>query len=165
MGTFEVVDKRGVNKVVEEKPAAVAALEVERPGVFGEKLEWKSKGYTLVMMPINGQTMLAGRAVGMRTDERVFIADWYLPPVWSEELSWQAEALKRLETFKTCSCNQRGRCKYHGEKCPGQVSPGQWFLDDMERIRKVQNEPLPECIEVLMKAEMARSKSQVVPVR
>jgi hypothetical protein len=131
--------------------------------VRGEVQTFKSIGYTLVYLNLgNGQPMLAGRAVGLRTDEKMFTADWMLPPVWEEDTSWQVEAKKRLLTFKACSCDQRGRCAFHGEVCGGQLGPGKWIEEDMQRLRKVSTTPLCEALEVLMKAEAARQNAKIV---
>lgn len=130
--------------------------------VHGEVQAFKSVGYTLVEMAINGQQMLAGRAAGLRTDDKVFTADWLFPPVWDEDLNWQAEAKKRLLTFKSCACDRQGRCKFHGEACPGRMTPGKWLEEDMNRLKKVSQTPLCEALEILMKAEMARSQSRIV---
>ena len=157
---YEFVDKRGLNKV--EAPAVLAAVpEVPEKKVRGEKLEWKSLGFTIVFLMVNNQQMLAGRAVGLRDDEKVFTADYALPPVCDEEFRWQGEARKRLETFLACSCDRGSRCKFHAEKCGGQNGPGEWLIEDVKRLEKVQSTPLPECLEILMKAEMARSQSRV----
>lgn len=157
---LEIRDRRGANKV-DETPAAVE--EVREPAAFGDKLEWKSKGFTLVYLPMNGQTLLSGRAVGLRTDERLFTVDWLLPPVWDEKLRWQEKALERLETFKCCSCRGGAQCRFHVEHCGGKVGPGKWLLEDLKRLEKVQNTVLPECLEILMKAERSRSQARVVP--
>ena len=130
--------------------------------VRGEVQTFRDIGYTLVQLNIGGQRMFAGRAVGLRTDEKVFVADWMLPPVWEEDLSWQAEAKKRLLTYKSCSCDSRGRCAFHVEACAGQLGPGKWIEEDMQRLRKVSTTPLCEALEVLMKAEAARQNAKIV---
>ena len=130
--------------------------------VRGEVQTFRSVGYTLVQLNINGTGMFAGRAVGLRTDDHLFTADWMLPPVWEEGTSWQAEALKRLNTFRGCSCGPTGRCKFHGETCAGNLGPGKWIEEDMQRLRKVSTTPLCEALEVLMKAEAARANSRIV---
>lgn len=179
---MEVIDRRKEKAAAEASaPAAVetpeAALAAEggqamptgghqvvefKKTVRGEVQTFKSVGYTLVQLNINGQGMFAGRAVGLRTDDGLFTADWMLPPVWEEGTSWQAEALKRLNTFKACSCDSRGRCKFHGEACAGQFGPGKWIEEDMQRLRKVSTTPLCEALEVLMRAEAARQNQRIV---
>lgn len=77
---FEVVDRRKEKQAAEA--AGPAVLEVIEAAVgkvveFGkpEVLQggkWKSIGYTLVYLGINNQQMLAGRAVGLRSDEKSF---------------------------------------------------------------------------------------------
>ena len=130
--------------------------------VTGEVQHFKSIGYTLVYIQANPQPLLSGRAVGLRTDDKVFTADWMLPPVWEEGTSWQAEAKKRLMTFKSCSCDRGGVCAFHTEVCPGRMSPGKWMEEDMRRLKKVSETPLCEALEILMKAEMARQNTRIV---
>ena len=104
------------------------------------------------------------RAAGLRTDEILFTADYALPPVWEDGTDFTAEARKRLDTFKGCCCDGKSRCKFHGEAMPGPLGPGKWLEKDIERLQKIQNTPLPEAVEVLMKAEANRSRI-VVPGR
>ena len=153
---FEVVDRRKEKQAAEAAgPAVLEVIEaaVEKVVEFGkpEVLQggkWKSIGYTLVYLGINNQQMLAGRAVGLRSDESLFTADWLLPPIWDRAMSWQAEALRRLDTFKKCECGSgRGVCVEHLKKCPGQFGPGKWIEEDMQRLRKVQTTPLCEALE------------------
>lgn len=175
----EVIDRRKEKlaaEAVPSGPATPAAVEIPdailgvaggqvvefKKTVRGEVQTFRSVGYTLVQLNINGTGMFAGRAVGLRTDDALFTADWMLPPVWEEGLSWQAEALKRLNTFRGCSCGPTGRCKFHGETCAGNLGPGKWIEEDMQRLRKVSTTPLCEALEVLMKAEAARANSRIV---
>lgn len=185
---FEIVDRRGGKKVVEE-PKAVRAPEgydgeytfgteelgepavleavadpaaKERRTYRGEIQLWKSVGFLTVMFPGNPLPAVAGRAIGLRSDELIFIADWMFPPVWPEDLSWQAETRKRLNTFRGCSCSREGKCGFHLEALPGQFGPGKWAQEDERRLKKVHATPLPECVEVAMKAEMARAQAKVV---
>ena len=88
----------------------------------------------------------------------LFVADYGMPPVWEVSEDLNKKALERLETFLTCACDREGRCKFHGEKCPGPGVNGDWLQSDIERLARVQGSPLPEAIEVLMKAEAARQK-------
>jgi len=130
--------------------------------VHGEKLEWKSIGYVAVFLPMGQAQVLMVRAVGMRTDERTFTADYAVPPVWEEGEDFVSEARKRLDTFKGCACDDSGRCKFHGEVCPGHVGPGRWLEEDMKRLQSLQTRQLPEAVEVFMKAEQARAQNRIV---
>ena len=169
---MEVIDRRKEKAAAEAAgPAVLEVIEaaVEKVVEFGkpEVLQggkWKSIGYTLVYLGINNQQMLAGRAVGLRSDESLFTADWLLPPIWDRAMSWQAEALRRLDTFKKCECGSgRGVCVEHLKKCPGKIGPGEWIHEDMQRLSQVQSQPLCEALEILMKAEAARQNAKVVP--
>lgn len=130
--------------------------------VRGEKLSWKSVGYVVAFLPMGSAQVLMVRAVGMRTDERVFTADYALPPMLEEGQDFVGEAKKRLDTFLGCSCYEGGRCKFHGETCPGQAGPGKWLEEDIKRLQKIQSGSLPEAVEVLMKAEAARAQNRIV---
>ena len=160
---FETGSVDEINRVAAEECGKEPHKTIEfKKTVRGEVQTFRSVGYTLVQLNINGTGMFAGRAVGLRTDDHLFTADWMLPPVWEEGTSWQAEALKRLNTFRGCSCGPTGRCKFHGETCAGNLGPGKWIEEDMQRLRKVSTTPLCEALEVLMKAEAARANSRIV---
>ena len=130
--------------------------------VRGEVQEWRSVGFLPAFLPMGqGQVMML-RAVGKRTDEKVFTADYALPPIWEEGADYAAKAKYRLDTFKSCACDERGRCKFHGEVCPGPGGPGKWLEEDIKRLQKVQSEPMPEAVEELMKVEASRAQNRIV---
>ena len=130
--------------------------------VRGEVQSWKSVGYLLAFIPMGqAQPLLVLRAVGLRSDELMYIADYALPPIWEAGEDFATEALKRLNTFM-CSCDRNGRCKFHGEALPSQRGPGKWMEEDSKRLAKVQSQVLPEAIELLMKAEAARAQNRIV---
>lgn len=161
--TLEAFLTREDGQTIEQTIAKQCTSVVEfKKTVPGEVQQFKSVGYTLVYIGVNGQQMLAGRGVGLRTDEKVFTADWLFPPVWDEGLNWQGEVKKRLLTFKSCSCDRTGFCAFHAEACPGRMSPGKWMEEDMRRLKKVSETPLCEALEILMKAEMARQGQRIV---
>ena len=143
-------------------PSTYADVIPFKKTVVGEKQEWKSVGYVAVFLPVGQAQMLMVRAAGIRTDELMFVADYAIPPVWVEGEDFTAEARNRLETFKACSCDRRGKCKFHGEKLPGPDGPGEWLKADMERLARIQGSQLPEAVEVLMKAEAARQQSKII---
>jgi hypothetical protein len=185
---MEFIDKRAekraaeATEVVERLEAVVADGDVEeiervsgelcgkgphapipfKKTVKGEKQGWKDKSFVAVNLPVGNAQLLMVRAVGLRTDDKMFIADYAIPPIWVEGEDFNAEAMKRLETFLACSCDSRGRCKFHGEALPGPKRAGKWLEADIKRLNKIQNSPLPESAEVLMKAEAARAQSRIV---
>jgi hypothetical protein len=130
--------------------------------VRGEVQGWKSVGYVVAFLPLGQAQVLMVRAAGLRTDEQLFTADYAMPPVWEDGTDFTAAARKRLDTFKSCSCDKRGQCKFHAEVMPGAVGPGRWLEEDMKRLQKVQGGQLPEAVEVLMKAEASRAQNRIV---
>jgi hypothetical protein len=158
-------DLAGANTVAAEcknPPTTYGDVVPFKKTVVGEKQEWKSVGYVAVFLPMGKAQVLMVRAAGIRTDELMFIADYAIPPVWVEGEDFTAEAQKRLNTFKACSCDRRGKCKFHGEKLPGPDGPGEWLKADMERLARIQGSQLPEAVEVLMKAEAARQQNKII---
>ena len=157
-----------INRVSSECSGGHDATVIEfKKQVHGEKLSWKSVGYVMVIMPIGPpgpgqQQLFMVRAVGLRTDGMIFTADFALPPIWEEGSDYAADAKYRLDTFKSCACDTRGRCKFHGEVCPGPAGPGRWLEEDIKRIQKIQTAPVPEAVEVLMKAEAERAQRRIV---
>jgi hypothetical protein len=132
--------------------------------VRGEVQTWKSVGYVVAFLPLGQNQVLMVRAAGLRSDGMLFTADYAMPPVWVEGTDFTAAARKRLETFKGCSCDERGRCKFHGEVCPGPAGPGRWLEEDIKRLQAIQGQQLPEAVEVLMRAE-ANKPNIIVPGR
>ena len=130
--------------------------------VRGEVQGWKSVGYVVAFLPLGQAQVLMVRAAGLRTDEQLFTADYAMPPVWEDGMDFTAEARKRLDTFKSCSCDKKGPCKFHAEVMPGAVGPGRWLEEDMKRLQAMQGGQLPEAVEVLMKVEAARAQNRVI---
>lgn len=130
--------------------------------VLGEVQSWKSVGFVVAFLPMGQAQVLMVRAVGMRSDERLFTADYAMPPVWEEGDDFTAEAMKRLNTFKACCCDDHGRCKFHGEALPGQKGAGKWLEADMKRLQSIQGAQLPEAVEALMKIETERMNNRIV---
>jgi hypothetical protein len=130
--------------------------------VRGEVQEWRSVGFLPAFLPMGQANVMMLRAVGKRTDDKVFTADYALPPIWEEGADYAAKAKYRLDTFKSCACDERGRCKFHGEVCPGPGGPGRWLEEDIKRLQKIQSEPMPEAVEELMKVEAARAQNRIV---
>ena len=142
LSNFEVVDRRR-SKEHHEEP-----VKLEETGPKGE---WKDVAYVLAWMPSrDGSLMGIGRAVGIRSDGvGPFTADYVLPNIWKSGFDWTLEARKRLDTFLNCDCTRSGPCAVHRIYLP------QWIKADSQRIEMHNSLPLPECVEVLMRAEVA----------
>jgi hypothetical protein len=125
--------------------------------------QWKSVGYLTAMLPVGKAQILMMRAVGLREDALCFTADYAIPGLLTDEKeNFAAEAKYRLDTFNGCACDRSGRCKFHGEVLPGPGGPGRWLDEDIKRLQKNQQEPMPEAVEILMKAEAARTNQRIV---
>jgi hypothetical protein len=154
---FTVVDKRHQyaeesqqdTPKVQEAPANPAITE------FTRKRRWKSVGYMIAMgRGPSGETLILGRAVGLRMDgDKPFVADYILPPLYPRGLDWTAEVTKRLDTFLGCECKEHHACDMHKNLIPG------WMTGDMKRIGESMTVAVPEAIEVLMRLEQIKSKT------
>lgn len=149
---FTVVDKRGAAHV--EAPVIVAPQAEENP----DRSFWKSTDLLVVLNQIEGQIMVLGRAIGLRSDDCLFCADWVFPPRWHTGIDWPKEARKRLDTFLNCDCTNNGPCVEHQFNIP------QWMRADGERLNLLGREPLSEVMEVMQKVEMAR-RPTIVPAK
>ena len=124
---------------------------------------WKSVGYLTAMIQVGQAQILMMRAVGLRQDELLFTADYAIPGMLTDEKeNFAAESKWRLDTFNGCACDRGGRCKFHGEVLPGPGGMGRWLDEDIKRLQKGQREPMPEAVEILMKAEAARANQRIV---
>ena len=155
---IEVIDRRGSKK---EEPAAVVVPAVEAvPGVAADKSSWKkiprNPAFMIVFIPSNAGPLVAGRAVGLRSDEKFFIADYFLPQIYPENFDWTAEARKRLDTFLGCDCASGAPCAVH------KIQQPQWIKNDTQRLELIGRSPVPEAIEVMVKAERARAASSIL---
>jgi len=129
----------------------------------GQPPPWKSVGYLTAMVPIGQATILMMRAVGLRETGLLFTADYAIPGMVKDETENFVTAAKyRLDTFKICACDRSGRCKFHGEVLPGPGGPGRWLEEDIKRLQDMQKEPMPEAVEILMKAEAARANQRII---
>jgi hypothetical protein len=155
LSNFEIVDKRGGNKSVPE-PVVLAAPELVP---IADKSGWKNVGYMIVLIPSNAGPIVAGRAVGLRTDEKCFVADYFLPPIFPEHFDWTAESRKRLDTFIGCDCAGRSPCSTH------KILQPQWIRADTQRLELIGSSPVPEAIEIMVKADRARAASSIVVPR
>mgnify|MGYP001578509397 CR=1 FL=1 len=146
-------DRRGQKKEPRPEPVPEVAEE------SGEKESWKDTAYMVVMMRTPSGTMVAGRAVGERSDGRVFVADWIFPPVWQKETEWTQYAQKRLDKYLGSKCIETEVCSDHKRYLP------QWGQADMDRLNRIATQAVPSCIETLMRAEQARQSALYTPGR
>lgn len=148
MSNFEVIDRRRQKDHHEEPVKPVEGC------VNGQ---WKDVAYVLAWVPSgpNGSVMGIGRAVGIRTDGLgPFTADYILPNIWKTGFDWTVEARKRLDTYLGCGCTRSGPCSIHKIYYP------QWQKADVQRIEMANSMPLPESVELLMRAEVAAQTKQ-----
>lgn len=158
---IEVIDRRGSRK---EEPAAAMVVEASpEPRAAGDRSSWKNipknPGYMIALIPSNAGPIVVGRAVGLRSDEKCFIADFFLPQIYPEHFDWTAEARKRLDTFLGCECASGVQCAVHKIKQP------EWIKNDTQRLELIGSSPVPEAIEVMVKAERARAASSILVPR
>ena len=158
MSNFEIKDRRGNNKQEPPAPAEVAA-QTEAPEPVGDRSSWKNVAYMIVLIGTNNGPLVSGRAVGLRSDGKFFIADWFLPPIYPEHFDWTVEARKRLNTFIGCECTNVAPCATHKMYMP------QWVKQDTQRLELIGHTPVPEAVEVVVKAERARAASNIVVPR
>lgn len=149
---FEVVSRRGGNK---EGVIAAPILETAPEKSAGDKSTWKNVAYMIVLIGSQGGPLVSGRAIGLRADEKFFIADYFLPPIYPEHFDWTVEARKRLDTFIGCDCTSAGPCGVHKMYLP------QWLQADTQRLELIGSRPVPEAVEVMIKADQARKASQI----
>jgi hypothetical protein len=158
MAGIEIVvnDRRGQNKNRDE---VVDNSDGFKEIPTADRSSWKDVGYlyTLVQIP-GGPQLMVGRAAGLRCDDLLVVVDYVLPPVGSKpgSMDWTESVLKRLDTFLGCDCSNTAPCSNHRHNMP------MWTRQDMERLNRTSNQPLPQAIELLMLAEQNREKSALV---
>lgn len=150
---FEVVSRRGADK--QEPVAAPEIIPAPEPETAGDKSTWKNVAYMIVLIGSQGGPLVSGRAIGLRADEKFFIADYFLPPIYPEHFDWTVESRKRLDTFLGCDCTSAGPCGVHKMYLP------QWLEADGQRLALIGSSKVPEAVEVMMKADQARKASQI----
>lgn len=158
MSNFEIVDRRGSNKVEEVKTVVAE----DKPELAQDRSGWKtgSLTYLLQITPIDGQPLIAGTAAAIRSDGNPFVANFLLEQLWSEGFRWESKAKKRLDTFLGCECANHSPCVRHRHLIQ------QWIQEDRERLAQASVKPVPEVVEVMIKAAQARQAAQpniVVP--
>lgn len=155
MSNFEIVDKRGKNKPEE-------AVTVEEPILEsnGEAYTWKSKvTYLLATMQFQGQLIITGQAAAIRSDGNPFIANYWMVQLQPEDLDWRKYAKERLDTFLFCECISHSQCEFHKKKI------ATWLETDASRLMAAANQPVPEVVELLVKAAQSRhaAKPNLIP--
>lgn len=152
MGELIINDRRG-----QKKEPRVDPIVSPPPGQPVDKSSWKSTAFVLIFLNSPNGPIPLGRAVGLRSDEELFVADWQMPPMWSEGTDWTKIARQRLDTFLNCQCGNRRICGTH------ELYIRNWQKADAERLQAMAAEPMPECLERHMMAERAARPSIVVP--
>jgi hypothetical protein len=150
---FTVVDRRGQNHT----PEPEIIPEVRPASQTWEDVDYL---YTLAQHPQFGMLML-GRAVGVRSDGKPFMADYVLfPRVTNNTIDWRPHSKKRLDTFLNCECSiAHGPCAVHKLYLP------KWLEQDLERMQRLSAEPVSRALEALHHAELAKQKSNLVVAR
>ena len=152
-----VIDRRGAAHVHSEPETPKP--EPEKEEVRVGKRTWKSQGFMIVMAQGPQGVIISGRVVGLRGDGQLCVADYMFSPIVPEHEDWKKEARRRLNTFLGCDCKTGHQCHTH------QIAIPNWTREDVERVKKSTQKNLPEAIEVMMKAEQARQKTQLVVPR
>lgn len=132
---------------------------IAEPTPTGDTKTWKSVGFMIAMAQGPQGIIVIGRAVGLRGDDNNFVADFILAPIYPEGFDWTKVARQRLETFLGCNCGAGKMCSTH------RMYMQQWSEADADRLNRMSAEPMPECLEVLYRAEQARRNPGIVVPR
>lgn len=146
MSSFELIDRRRNKEERNPEPVQEVPQNAD---------EWEDVGYLIVLIPSNWGPIVAGRAAGLRSDSKTFVADYFLPQIYPEHLDWTVEARKRLDTFIGCECSSSAPCAVH------RMYLEQWLQADIQRIELIGNSPVPKAIEMFMKAEQVKRSSNI----
>ncbi len=158
---MEIVDRRKINQVVpegEEHRPAVAVLEKPKAEEFIGKREWTDVAFMIAFLNINGNQTISGRAVGLRSDGRAFVADYLFSPVWERGFDWTAVSEERLNTFLDCGCKDGTACEMH------EVTVKAWYEEGLRRIQAIGSQGVPPAVEAFMRAQQQKPNI-VVPGR
>jgi hypothetical protein len=152
---FTVIDRRGQERVETEAPIIVEPEKPKTP--VGSKRIWKSTAFLVVLNQAPGEGfVISGRAVGLREDGVLALADYAFAPIWKEGSDWTKEAQRRLNTWLGCDCKPMVMCETHKAIIPN------WIREDNDRLSNVGRQPVPECVEVMAKAEHARKNAGII---
>jgi hypothetical protein len=138
---IKFIDRRGDK---EKAPALVAEV-VPEPAA--DRSSWKNVGYMICLIPSNAGPIVAGRAVGLRSDGKCFIGDYFLSQIYPEHFDWTVESRKRLDTYLGCDCAVGIQCAVHKTYVP------QWIKADTQRLELIGSSPVPEAIEAMVKGQ------------
>lgn len=148
---FTVIDRRGQNR--DEEPVVPASPEEGvQPG------KWTEVCFHLEPAQVGNSIVLLGRATGLRGDGRVYVADYLVTPIITDEnIDWRKKAQERLDTFLACDCQfARGTCALHKLYLP------QWQKADMQRMTLFGQRALPLPLERLQEAATRQAKTNLV---
>jgi len=153
-----VIDRRGQNHgtVEIEAPKPQESEEVQKG-----KRTWEDVKFVIAITqgPDGSIAAVIGRAMGLRGDGNVFIADWWFGPEYPRSFDWTKVAQQRLNTFLGCDCKTGYQCHTH------QIAIQNWQKDDSLRIENIRSRPMSKVIEIWMRAEQARQKTGIVVPR
>jgi len=162
---FTIVDKRGQSRSEDtgiQIAVAPPLMPQELPAAGADMATWKGVGYMLAATPMGpNQLLVLGRAVGLRSDDKTFVGDYALMPIWPENLDdWRPKARERLDTFLHCDCSvASGTCALH------RLYVAQWRTADQQRFEFMASQPMPEALEMYHRAEAMRAQSKIVVPR
>jgi hypothetical protein len=170
---MQIVDRRKLDENLEIKePTAEDVAEKQMAHAkasFGKVLEigsqrraepgaakttWRDVAFMIAFMNVNGQQVISGRCLGLRSDGRTFVADYLFSPVWERGLDWTAIAEDRLNTFLDCGCLDGTACEMHQKTCEA------WLIEGVQRIQSVGAQGVPPAVEAFMKAQ--QQKPQII---
>lgn len=154
---MQIVDRRKLDETIEVFDKPVSALgNGDNVYVIGQKPineksaaknTWKDVAFMIAFLNVNGSQVVSGRAVGLRSDGRAFVADYLFSPVWERGFEWTAVAECRLDTFLNCECKDGLACEMHEKTCR------QWLIEGVERLQSVGSQGVPEAVEAFMRAQ------------
>lgn len=168
---MQIVDRRKLDETLEipEKPEQVnhaiefinrlaeegGQIATQNPTlVKRSKASWNDVAFMIAFMNVNGQQVISGRCLGLRSDNRTFVADYLFSPVWERGLDWTAIAEERLNTFLDCGCQDGTACEMHQKTCEA------WLIEGVQRIQSVGAQGVPPAVEAFMKAQ--QQKPQII---
>lgn len=151
---FTIVDRRGQNRADDAVDIISSSLQPDDPKETGNRAIWKEVAYTIGIVQLAGGYGSIGRAVGLRGDGKVFLADYLLMPVVTREtVDWMSKSKERLDTFLGCSC------KYGVEQCSMHKKLiAEWQRVDTSRYEVMAQKAMPLPLEVMHKAEQNRQR-------
>jgi hypothetical protein len=151
---FVINDRRGQRKDPREEVTAITLA--DNPEPEADKSSWKEVGYFAIPVQTRFGLLMMGKVAGIRSDGRAFCANYLIAPVWTDTFSWQPLARTRLDTYLGCGCSATAPCATHN------LYLASWAKADDARAERAAMEPVPQAIEVILRAEMAEQQSRIV---